>query len=278
VTNLACAAPRCALLRRHKDTCQQDECRGCLPALAQDGLRLCPLHTTRIATDAVRIAELDTEIEQVLGLAGRGGERTSTTTLHGIIPNEKAMETRTELRHTLASWCKLIGEERGHHLPPNTLLAMGAYIAANAEWLSASDYAGDCSDELNSLQRRAWNTAYPSGARVFDIGPCPASGCSSTIRVVLRAADSVVPSELVCDNTPPHRWPYSQTAWRKLGAQINQRYLSASEIAEYWELSLSRVYAYAAEAHWARAQDGRRPALYLASDVRATLDREEATA
>jgi hypothetical protein len=269
---LACAAPRCAIPRRHQPGCDTDGCRGCLPALAQDGLRLCPLHTTRIATDALRCAELDHEIEQVLASSGQAGERTTGTADHGTVINERAVDTRRDIRAVLVSWCKLVTEERGHTRPPNNLDAIAAYLAANNKWLSAHPAAGDCSGELADLQRRAWSVAYPTGARIWTVGPCPAPGCDSTIKVVLRASDSVVPSELVCDADPPHRWPYSQTAWRRLGHQINERYLSPAEVAERWTMPLGSVYRLASEYRWRRTQDGRRPALYLAEDVRATLD------
>src|SRR6185369_8831391 len=131
---LSCTRSGCALPRRHKDGCDNDTCRGCLPAMAQDGLRLCPLHTTRIATDALRCAELDGDIEQVLAASGRPGERTTGTAEHGTVINERAVEIRREIRSVLVAWTRLIAEERGHALPPNTLTAISAYLAANNTW------------------------------------------------------------------------------------------------------------------------------------------------
>ena len=274
MTQLACSTPRCAIPRRHKDGCSNDDCKGCLPAMAQDGLRLCRLHTTRISTDALRCAELDHEIEQVLTASGRGGERTSGTADHGTVLNERAVEVRVEIRHTLVAIARLISEERGIGLPPNNLDAIAAYVATHHVWLAAHNaVAGDTSDELSSLQRRAWNVAYPTGARVFDIGPCTITDCTGTIRAVIRDVDTGVLSELVCDADEPHRWPYSQTAWRRLGNQVKQRYLSPAEIAEQWTMPLGTVYRHASTAGWRRTTDGRRPALYLAEDVRATLDK-----
>lgn len=285
MSKLACAVARCAIPRRHRDGCENEQCRGCLRALAAPGLRLCDLHTTRIATDALRCAELDHEIEQVLASYGRRDERTSGSATHGTVIDERAMAVRTEIRHTLASWCRLIAEERGIGLPPDHLDAIAAYVATHHEWLAAHPAAGDCSDELSGLQRRAWAVAYPTGARVFPVGPCPTTGCGATVRVVLRVIDSLLPSELVCDGThvegcdcgrcPPHRWPY--TSWRNLGRKISQRYLTPAEIAEEWSMPIGTVRWYASRHRWRRAEDGRRPALYLAVDVRATLDVETIT-
>jgi hypothetical protein len=276
MTQLACASSRCAIPGRHKPDCDTDTCKGCLPALAQDGLRLCRLHTTRIATDAIRIAELDHEIELILTASGQAGERTTGSQDHGTQLNERAVEVRREIRATLPSMVKMICDDRGHTYPPNTLLTIAATIAANNVWLSAHTDAGQWSDELNSLQRRAWNAAYPTGARVWTVGPCAAPDCAGTISVVIRDADVGI-SELVCDQPQPHRWPYSQTAWRKLGNEINRRYMSPAEVAERWDIPLGTVYWHASRNKWRRTQDGRRPALYFADDVRATLDTTKIT-
>jgi len=284
VTEHLCARPGCAIPRRHQPGCDNDECRGCLPALAQDGLRLCPLHTTRIGLDALRCAELDHEIELVLASSGVAGTRISGTADHGTDLNPRAVELRTEIRHVLVAIARLVSEERGIHLPPDNLDAIAAYIATHHVWLAAhAGVAADTSGELSSLASRAFGVAYPSGARVFPVGPCVEDGCGGTIRVVLRAVDSTIPSELICDtdphqdgcdcgNCPPHRWPYSQTNWRRLGNKIKQRYMTPGEIAEQWAMPLGSVYRHASTQRWRRSEDGRRPALYLAEDVRATLD------
>jgi len=147
VSDLACVRPGCAIPRRHQPGCDNDECRGCLPATAQDGLRLCPLHTTRIGLDALRCAELDHEIELVLTRGGVAGERTSGTADHGTDLNPRAVDMRAEIRHTLAAWTRLIHEERGIHLPPDNLDAIATYIATHHVWLAAHrELAADCSD------------------------------------------------------------------------------------------------------------------------------------
>lgn len=272
MTELVCAAPRCAIPRRHLPGCENEKCRGCQPARPAPGLNLCDHHATRIAADAVAIAELDHDLEEVLGTWGRQDERTSGSGATGTVVNEAALQCRSDIRAVLSSWVRLVAEERGHQLPPDTLVAIGAYLAANGEWLAAHGAAGECSDELSSLLGRARAVAYPSGARKWTVGPCPAQGCAATISVILRDADSATPSELVCDGEPAHSWPYSQTAWRRLGRQITERYMSAAEVAEAYGKPIGTVYWYANRDKWRRTQDGRRPALYLAEDVRASLD------
>lgn len=206
----------------------------------------------------------------VLAAAERPGEYTARTPEHGTALNERAAEMRHEIRHTLASWCLLIADERGMSPPRDHMDMIGAYLATHHVWLAAHPAAGDCADELSSLHRRAFAVAYPTGARVFQVGPCPVPSCAAMVRVVLRAVDSLLPSELVCEAEVPHSWPADR--WRELGrAMPNRRYLSAAEIASQWQVALGSVYRLASQGRWERTEDGRRPVLYLAADVRATF-------
>ena len=134
---------------------------------------------------------------------------------------ERAADARSTIRAVLVSWCLLIGEERGHALPEDTLPAMGAYVAKNADWLAANEeYAGHAADELHDLVRMAHPIAYPTGARVFPVGPCVEPDCEGTIRAILRRVDSLLPSSLVCDVDEAHAWPASE--WLTLGRKLRR--------------------------------------------------------
>lgn len=272
---MLCPALGCRIVGHHRDSCEDDNCRGCVPRTAAPGLQLCDYHLLRIAADATRNADLYSELEAVLATSERPGERTSGTPSHGTELNIRAAVMRTEIRHVMVSWCKLVADERGIALPTDHIDAIGAYLALHRDWLAAHPAAGDCSDELASVGRRAFNVAYPSGARIFPVGPCPGSGCTATVRVVLRKVDALLPSELVCDADEPHSWPASR--WRELGRTINHRYLSTTEIAQRWSLPVGTVYRLASEQQWRRTEDGRRPTLYHASDVTATFAQRDLT-
>jgi hypothetical protein len=268
VTQL-CLAAGCRIRQRHHNDCNKPDCEGCIPRLAAPGLYLCDYHTTRIATDALRCAELYDELETVLASPETHGEHTTGTPEHGTAVNQAAVDARTEIRHTLAAYTRMVAEERGIHLPPDTVTAVGAYLATHHQWLAAHPTAADCSAELSELRRKAWKVAYPTGARVFAVGSCPQ--CNQPIRVVLRDSDSLLPSVLVCDGD--HQWPADQ--WRQLRKR-SDRYHSAREIAETHHLAMAEVYRLASEHRWRRTEDGRRPTLYLAEDVEASMTRSPA--
>jgi len=207
MTPLLCVAPGCAIPGRHGDGCDQDGCRGCLTARAADGLRLCPVHLRRLGENPVKAAELHGELELVLKAAGQG-ERTSSKPGSGTPPRDEVVAIRAEIRHVLVSWAKLIGEERGIGLPTDEVSAIGAYVARHAEWLAATEYAGEAADELASLVSRAWGLAYPSGTRRVEVGPCPR--CDGTLTAIVRPIDSTKPTEVLCDGDEQHRWDSTQ--------------------------------------------------------------------
>lgn len=219
---LLCLLASCALPGRHRDGCTDDVCRGCQPAQAADGLNLCRLHTDRIPTDAAAAAVLYDELAlRLLGGTG-GGEPVSGTADRTRLPNPAAVDARATIRHTLVAWCRLIAEQRGFALPDDDVHAMAAYVARSATWLAATDYADEAADELHQLAHgRMRAVAYPTGARVVEIAPCPHDGCGGTVKAILRPADSLLPSELACDRHDEHRWPAS--AWREFRRAVEGR-------------------------------------------------------
>ena len=241
--SLFCAA-KCALPRRHAETCTDTQCAGCRPAQALDGALLCGHHRDRIGIDATRAAQLDIDLALALlptgdGAGGRGDHG-------GISLSDAAVAARTDLRVKLAEWCKLIADERGIQLPgfrrikrlppgvegplpaPRWILndspdGMAHYIATHTSWLAAHPLAAFASEEMADLARKAYAAAYPSGTRIIHIGRCPAVDddqlpCPGSIRALLRTEASLLPSAVACDVADTHTWGADQ--WRALGRQM----------------------------------------------------------
>jgi hypothetical protein len=232
VSAVLCFNPRCRIPGRHADDCDGTDCRGCLKGWAADGSRLCQVDIRRLGESPVKAAELHGELELVLKAAG-SGERASSKPGSGTPPRDAVVDMRAEIRHVLVSWCRLISEERGMRLPgrfvvqrragrlsgfigplnriwvdDDTLPAIGAYVARHAEWLAATEYAGEAADELAGLVSRAWGLAYPSGTRKVEVGGCPR--CDGTLTAIVRPVDSTKTTEVVCDGEQPHRWDSTQ--------------------------------------------------------------------
>jgi hypothetical protein len=229
---LFCAKPNCRAFGRHLPDCDGEDCRGCQPRPAADGVLLCQVDLERIGTDATTIADLYDELAYSVMPTGNGQGQPIGRSCDGPpAPRDKVVNIRTEIRHVLASWCRLVGEERGHQLPADEVSAMGAYVAKHATWLAAHSAAGEVAEELSSLRRRAWSVAYPNGTKVVPVGPCPREAvlsyeqtepCAGTLRAIMRPRDEgLLPSEVVCDTDPEHRW--SSSEWRQLDRLVARR-------------------------------------------------------
>jgi hypothetical protein len=165
--------------------------------------------------NATKLADLHGELELQLLVTGDPGQASSDPG-PGSPPRDVIVEVRAEIRHVLVSWCRLVAEKRGIAPPVDTVPTMGAYLAKHAEWLAASEYAGEVADELAGYVSRAWGLAYPNGTRRVEVGPCPL--CEGTLTAVVRATDSLLPSEVACDRDEAHRWPSER--WRELDRLI----------------------------------------------------------
>lgn len=277
-----CANPRCRAFGQHQSTCANDDCRGCVPRPSADGCYLCDVCTRRLVEDAATAAELYAELEIVLAQPGRTGERTSGTPDHGTELNDRAMEARTLIRHTLVSLCLLISEERGIATPADTVEAMADYVQRHAVWISAHrGVAGSTAEEFHELAHgMPWYAAYPTGARRFRVGPCLEVDCQGEIVATLRTTDQLLPSALTCDADEPHTWTADK--WREIGRALHPdgmagRYVTAAETASTWRLPLGTVWRLASTEEWRRTDDGHRPVLYLAEDVDTTMRRRVMT-
>jgi hypothetical protein len=227
VTQL-CTSPRCRVIGQHHTDCAGD-CRGCLPNLAGTGLALCYNHADRIGTDAVGAAHVWDELALALAPSGsgdgggRGGNPHPSLVLH-----DGVVEVRAAIRHTLASWVRLIAEERAVHVPwkwllvlpadgcegpanrvriaVETVAGLGEYVQVHARWLAAQDYADEVSEELATLVADARRVMQPSGTRVIPVGPCPMQDCGGELRALMRTERSLMPSSVTCDAEVGHEW------------------------------------------------------------------------
>jgi hypothetical protein len=220
---ILCASSRCRIRARHTTDCVDEDCKGCLKRRALDGLNLCDVCTNRIGEDAAAAAELWHELELVLARASGTGEKTSGSRERGLRVNERALEARTLIRHTLVSWCLMVSEERGIAAPRDTVTAMGEYLNKHRQWLSAHPAAKDCSDEMWELAHgRTWRAAFPNPVTIVPLGRCPMPDCPGTITAVVRKGDALLPSSVDCDQPPadgaltPHHWPWGSDEWKVL--------------------------------------------------------------
>ncbi|GAA2608664.1 hypothetical protein GCM10010399_44370 [Dactylosporangium fulvum] len=263
-----CAAPHCAIRNHHTDACDNpQQCWGCLPRWAADGLRLCQVCTARIRQDAARLAILHRDLETALIGGGANGEKTTGTGGGPAVPRDEVMEARDAIRLVLTVTVKVITGQRGVTLPrepylqqlpagfigPPRLLyrttgdlgRLALFVGRHHEWLAAHRNAATCATNLRQLagDGRLRAMAYPVGADRLYVGDCP---------MILTDLDG---NESVCD-TRLYQYPDQ--------ALIACEGCDTQETVEQWQRwivgdTAAHVDAYALAAHlavkWMRPVD-----------------------
>lgn len=214
-----CAATHCALPGRHAPGCptaagqRGPRCRGCLPAVAADGLRLCAHCTDRLGEDARRAAQLYADLVYAL-IRRRRGEVSGSST-GAPVPDDDVMDARAEIRAVLLGLAEKVAARRGiygpheryvHRLPEGmygpaeirtrrteNLPVVADWLHVHRQWMAAHPAAADVARALRDAagNRRAYALAYASGTDRLYIGQCP---------LLVRVEDEHgIPAEQPCD-------------------------------------------------------------------------------
>lgn len=198
--NPLCVNPRCAIRGRHQPDCGIDDCWGCLPRPAADGLRLCQVCTERLGEDIAEAADLYAALGDRLAHPGSAGAGVRTVP-GSRQPDQATVEARAGIQATVVMLAKLVSAERGFSLPsrwrvrqqelptgfigpPNRyrvrqaltgVADLAAFVGASVEWLAAHPRAGEHAADLHRVARdgRVRGLAYPSGGDRLYIGDCP---------------------------------------------------------------------------------------------------------
>lgn len=187
-TAALCAAD-CRIRNRHLPDCtigddDDNECWGCLPRQAADGLYLCDLHTERLVDDACEAPQLYDDLGLILVRRGAGGERTSGSSSAAPVPDDDVMDAREAIRRTLLRLTKLVVDERGVAWPTvhkgvgvhvdTRPPGLSEFVARHGLWLAGHRDAGEHSRALHAATRgKARALAYPAGTDRLYIGDCP---------------------------------------------------------------------------------------------------------
>ncbi|MEV7267078.1 hypothetical protein AB0N38_26300 [Micromonospora aurantiaca] len=170
-----CVAEHCYTPRQHGPACPGGDCRGCLPRLAADGLRLCSVDVRRLVEDARTAAVLHEDLALTLIRRGRGGEKVAGSSSGAPVPDDEVMEARSAIRATLVALCRVILNERGIGWPADEVTAMSAYVEQHHVWLAAHPAADEHARDLRDIASdpRTRRLAYPAGSDRMYIGDCP---------------------------------------------------------------------------------------------------------
>ncbi|MFD6770610.1 hypothetical protein ACFWC6_30805 [Micromonospora chalcea] len=273
-----CVAEHCYTPRQHGPACPGGDCRGCLPRLAADGLRLCEVDVRRLAEDARTAAVLHEDLALTLIRRGRGGEKVAGSSSGAPVPDDEVMEARSAIRATLVALCRVILNERGIGWPADEVTAMSAYVEQHHVWLAAhpaaDEHAGDLRDIASDPRTR--RLAYPAGSDRMYIGDCPLEltdldGVQSVCgeRLYVHGAHHLVHCA-GCDTEETVEW------WQKRlvgeATALVDAYAGAADLAMRYnrpvDPGLIRKWA-SLDKVQRRGRDGRRRTLYDVAELRA---------
>lgn len=141
------------------------------------------------------------------------------------------LSVRRETAECLASWARLVTEERDLRtaLDGGDAHAVAGFLVTHAEWLADHEagrdavaevvrWSGKCLDivERNRLRRYRLPGKCPEDTHDEDgttLGPCP-----GLLTAYIREADTMLPKNVACDGPEMHSWDPWQ--WPALGRRI----------------------------------------------------------
>lgn len=140
------------------------------------------------------------------------------------------LSVRRETAECLASWARLVAEERDLHtgLDAGDAHSVAGFLITHAEWLAEHEAGEAAVDEVRSWAGRCIDITERNQVRRYRIGPCPErtededgadlGPCPGTLYALIRAADTMLPKYVVCDGPQLHTWDPWQ--WKALGKAL----------------------------------------------------------
>lgn len=144
-----------------------------------------------------------------------------------------ALSTRRWVCEVLASWCRLVAEERDLRpdLDTGDAEAMAGWLMIHADWLAHHEAARDVTGEVSNAADKCDAIARNVRRHRFPIAPCVEHGttdlgervaCDGTLKAYIRTDDDLLPSVVACDADPDHSW--SAGAWHALGRRLGRQF------------------------------------------------------
>lgn len=168
-----CVVPSCFIPRRHVQTCENEDCAGCLPGLAADGLLICHHHHDRAKRDLGRLPGLDRDLTKAVAISGTtsGVGRVKGNPGHpGISLDENVMDAADYLRGRLTNLIAYVSTERGETIPKWNVPDMVTWLFKRADWMSSNTdlahiWGRQVANVVIEARRRAYRTR-PDGVLI----------------------------------------------------------------------------------------------------------------
>ncbi|MFJ3929348.1 OvmZ protein [Streptomyces sp. NPDC090029] len=175
--------------------------------------RICPMCVERLRGQLLTVLELFRESDHALvARSPRMRERVSGTRSVGMVLDERTVELRTEAADVLASWARLVVEERGvKGLQGCGVESLVPFLREEVDWIAGHHAAVAFDEEVRDLLQRLGALFGPAPVRGVALGACVEPECTGTLRAVGREAGepAAAPGRISCDAghaLPPTQW------------------------------------------------------------------------
>lgn len=177
--------------------------------------RICAKCVERLRRELRTLLDLYRESDHALTTAPpRLRERVSGSRgVVGIVLDERAVDMRARMTEVLASWARLVVEERGSEVPRPREREVGnlvPFLRQQARWIGDHPAAVEFDEEITELLGEFGGLFGPGQVRRFPLGSCVQPGCAGTLHGVVRTEEpAAAPSHVTCDTghtLPPRQW------------------------------------------------------------------------
>lgn len=213
---------------------------------------------------------------------GAGGglrEKTTGGPISGQVFNGFAAEARTKILTILGSWSGLVGRQRHRPEPARTVSLQADFLLANLSWVASHPTVGTLTVEVARTVTTARRAAFPDPVKRIAVGSCVMPGCGGELTATVRASQAGAGTRVRCGADPGHAWDQHEwtrlrRAMRRTGPAVEERWITAADIARLWSTPIGTVYRLASEQGWRRNTRAGR-AYYAESDVHSSFSRRK---
>lgn len=231
----------CIARNQHADDCpDREECAGCIPRRAMDGLMLCRYHVERVRQSIAEMPAIYDEL--VASLVRSGGAGDAKRVSQGLSLEPGVVRARDHVVMALWSWTRIVMEERGLYGPRREdVNSVTVWLLRHVEWLSAQRYAGEVVKDFSETRAEALAARQASEVRRFEVrlpdgtpvrcrevaeGPLRAGEepltCNGTLMAEVRSTASLLPSALTCSAFGGHT--VGPSGWHGIGRKAGRAF------------------------------------------------------
>jgi hypothetical protein len=234
------------------------------PTLANAPARLCPGHDRQLTTDIARILDLAVELDEQMIAGTTTGPKITGTPGRALVGDLDAAQHQRILQAELASWCRLIAEERHVHLPTSdTLSTLVSYLQRHHLWIVEQPWIREYVTQIRDLHHTGRLIIATTRSRRVDLGPCDQhvscdvtthseQACTGTLRATVHQADTLLPASITCTSCGNNHAP---DTWRTLGRHLrgtDDLWLTGPQLSQLLGIPWGTLRYWANQDQWRR--------------------------